>query len=254
MRYRWTLAALGLFLAPVAVVLAQATIPDSRAARDKIVAWIRANNKWGPDHAIVRDTSEQVDADIGRVNNLTLTYGSGLTRSGRPCQLCVWAGQFFAFELTNDQAKALGTGPSSMSYTTGTKQRDRRQTPPAVIISKPGLRDAQNLDGKADVSGAVTFKASGPLPEKSAIRMSFEVGQSTTSRFQYLDGGLPADGKLLTFAFKGINADRAKGEKDFAGPLVLFFDLCTVKEKDQAVEVTILSNSVAGLVDVKDND
>ena len=54
--------------------------------------------------------TDQIDSQIDKVNNLSLTIGGGLTKADTPYQLNIWAGQFFAFELTDDQATAWASG------------------------------------------------------------------------------------------------------------------------------------------------
>ncbi len=246
MKLAWTAAALGLLLG--AAALGADDEPDS--ARDQAVAWIKANNKFGPNSQLVRDMTDQIDSQIDKVNNLSLTFGGGLTKSDKACQLNIWAGQFFVFELTDDQAKQLGVGDKSVDFTTGTKHLDKRKTPALVKLQNPKLDGGANVDGGKPVAGKVKFKVTTKPTEQLALRLSYAVGESTSSSFTYLDAGLPDD-DAISFSFSPINKD---SNKAYAGPLVLFVDLVTVKNVDSDVQVTILSNTTAVLVDVGSGD
>jgi WD40 repeat protein len=225
-------------------------VPDPKAARDKLVAWVRANNRYGPDSAMVRDTAQMVDAEVTKVNSLTFTFGKGQTRSGKGYQLIIWAGQFFVFELTDDQLKSLDIDSDTTRVQTGTRHLDRREVAPLVQIERPKLDGGTSLDGKKAVSGEVAFKATKQLPKGLAVRLSYVGPGGTVGQFQYLEKGLPENAATVPFRFKAINSEGDSDDKDIAGPLVLFLDLCTVDDTKDFPEVTILSNTVALLVDV----
>ncbi len=248
MKLAWTAAAFSVLLGGATVLGAD---DQPASARDQAVAWLKANNRFGPDSQLVRDMTDQIDSQIDKVNNLSLTIGGGMTKADTPYQLNIWAGQFFAFELTDDQATALGVGNKSIDVSTGTKHLDRRLSPALVKLQTPKIDGAPNLDGGAKVTGTVKFKAATKPTEQVAVRLSYMVGQSTSSSFQYFDNGLPED-DTIHFSFSPINKDNK--DKPFAGPLVLFVDLVTVKEVNNDAQVTILSNTTAVLVDVTNDN
>ena len=222
MRPAACLMILGLALGFVGPARGEAPVPDPKAARDKLVAWVRANNRCSPDSAMVRDTAQMVDAEITKVNSLTFTFGKGQTWSGKGYQLIIWAGQFFVFELTDDQLKSLDIDSNTTRVQTGTRHLDRREVAPLVQIERPKLDGGTSLDGKNAVSGEVAFKATKQLPKGLAVRLSYVGPGGTVGQFQYLEKGLPENAATVPFQFKAINSEGDSDDKDIAGPLVLF--------------------------------
>lgn len=242
--FRFSLVCLALGFGLTAV-RADVGVPAKGAARNKIVAWVTQNNKFGPTSGIVKDMSNAVDQEIHRVNNLTLAFGSGLTRSGKAHIVTTWAGEVFTFDLTDAQARKMGVKPSSVDFSTGTKSLDKRQTPAIATVQGLAIDNANNLDGAKPITGVITVVAGQPLPATMAVRLSYMVGKSTVSSFHYPKPG--QNGGKIAFSFGKINGNG----RAFAGPLVVFVELVTITEQNGNIDATTLSNTVATLVDVK---
>ena len=229
-----------------ALVWADSRLPSTDVAKAQLVEWIRNNNKWGPDHQIVKDMGDQVSSDVNNTNLLELTMGKGLTRAGRTARLCIFAGDFFAFEMTDAQAEAGDNKPMSVGYSTGTKTRDKREVPPIAKLSKLSIKNADNLSGNDKVSGSVSVDVTGQLPAKPALRLTWMADRNTRSLFVYPT--VNAGENALNFEFNPLNDKDSKPTK---GPVVVYIDLCTINTDGGAINTNLLGNTVATLVNVE---
>jgi hypothetical protein len=217
-------------------------------ARNKAVAWIRANNAFGPTHRIVADMSEVVDDALDDNDNLTLTFGSGLVKSGRATSLSLFGGDFFLFELSAAQAQRLGLEPKSTSAETYKRSGQRQE----IVAKLDGLKfdGGTGLDGGQRITGHVDVQRLKATDEKFAVRITYRANGSTTMGFHYLEEPLPAAKGPVKFSFSAVNGK--EDEKKFAGPMPVFVDLCTVKDNGGGdVEILVYSNTVASVLDVK---
>jgi hypothetical protein len=230
--------------------------PDTRAARNKIVGWVKSNGRFGPDSGMVRDVSEMLDADIGKYNNLTLIFSQGLLRSGAAFQINYWAGDVFTFRLSPQQAKRLDLKGSTFRYAQGTSALDERRSPPQVTLSQLKIENAENLNVRKRITGDVSFKILEKPAEKLALRISYSTNGHTTSSFKHLDNELDSGSGSLHFTVGAIAPDRdqRKENESYAGSVAVFVDLCRIAEVRDGVHATIVSNSLASLVDMTDPD
>jgi hypothetical protein len=239
-----------------AAVLAATLLAGASAAQEvtkdplhkQAVAWLKANNSFGPASKLVRDMTEVVDEALEKGEDLSLTFGPGLMKSGKATIVYLFAGQFFAFELSAAQAQQLKVNSRGTRVYT-TKREDRRQAKPAAQLSDLKFEGGATLEGSKKVTGQVSFRTLAKSDEKFALRFSYCVPGHNRSSFHYLDDGLPAKPGSIPFSFGAIN--RPDDKKKFTGPLVVFVDLVTVKEKGGNVEITTYSNTIGKLVDVK---
>jgi formylglycine-generating enzyme required for sulfatase activity len=217
------------------------------SARNKAIAWIKANNAFGPTAQIVRDLSGAIDDAEEKRNNFDVTLGSGLTKSGKATSLHLFSGNFFVFELTDAQAKQLGVKEKATIVRTP-KRHDRSEDP---IAKLDGLKfdSGLTLDVSKKITGQVkvhSLEDTDP-EEKFALRLSYQGG----AIFYYFPELLPLKSKVqvLKFSFEPI---AAAGVQKFSGPMPVFLDLCVVKKNDDGFnEIITLSNSVAAMVDAK---
>ncbi|MCE9546423.1 MAG: hypothetical protein K8T25_13015 [Planctomycetia bacterium] len=241
------LCAAGALLGISATLSAETKLPATDEAKSQMIDWLRNNNKFGPDDTFVKQIGDQIASDIDNVNLLELTIGSGMTRSGKTCRVCAFAGEFFAFEMTDGQGEAAGTKPSSVDYSTGTKTRDRRESPPIAKVSELAINNAAALNGGDKVTGTVTVDVTGELPKmKPALRLTVLAERNTKSSFVYPE--VKAGSNKLDFSFGPLNDADGKPIK---GPYVVYIDFCTVNADGGKVETNLLGNTVATLVNVQ---
>src|SRR5262249_28069933 len=133
MKHRFALFALVL---AVPALSAQGRLPNPAAAGKSAADWIRKNNKFGPNDRMANEIADNIRKDINDFNSVTLIVGEGVTKSGKPQLLLVWAGKFFTRTLTLEQARGFDVKPMGASYRQGTRHRDRRAAESALRLSK----------------------------------------------------------------------------------------------------------------------
>ncbi|MBY0528203.1 MAG: hypothetical protein K2R98_32710 [Gemmataceae bacterium] len=220
--------------------------PATDAARNQMVEWMKANNAWGPNSGVVNTMRNEIDNDVRDNRNYCVGFGNELTRSKKPYLLYSFSGQFYVFELTDTQARELEISPRGNSYSTLSVNRDQRVAPSLVQIAKPSIDNARGIDGTKPLTGKVSLKLLNSLPANTAVRLCYSAGGSTSCLFHYLDNLPQKDGEV-SFSFKPINAER---EKKVVGPLVVFIDLCTVRQVNGQVEIKVLGNTQGIMLEV----
>jgi DNA-binding beta-propeller fold protein YncE len=226
---------------------AEKRLPDTERTLSKASNWIKQNNRFGPDDQLVADVRRLLARDLSRFNDLTLTFGPGLMKSGKVQRLEVRAGQLFVFQLSDRQARHLGLARKEWIYSQGTQLRDLREAPAPVRLTRLTLDGGKKLDGSKPLSGQVSCRVAPPPGKKVALRLSFSLRRATHSLFYYPKDDLTQQTKTIRFSFDAIEDGK---QAPYSGPLVLFVDLCLVNDRGSTIETTILSNTRAVLVDV----
>jgi hypothetical protein len=247
--FRWLafVSMLGLLFGLPIVSHAQKPNVAKDPARNKAVAWLKANNRFGPSHKLVKDMTEAIDQELEEGQDVSLTFGPGLMKSDKATIISLFAGEFFSFELTNAQATQHGVSKSGASVY-ASKRSDRRAPANAKLASLK-IDSAPNLEGNKKITGQVSVQALQKSDEKFAVRLSYRIQGKNSSSFHYLDKPLSDMPEPIRFSFSAVND--ARDQKPHRGPLVAYVDLCTVKEKGGNVEVVLYSNTIGVLVDVK---
>lgn len=224
---------------------------DEKQQRNKAVDWIKKNNKFGPDHGIVNDMSTHIDEQTQEGFNINLYFGKNLLKSGKFHSVHLWSGQFFQFDVTERQASTMDLGPLGVQTSTG-KRQDKRATTPVFQLSELKLQSVKNgqTPGNKKLEGTVKCQLVGEFDESKsyALRMGFRTDVNVM-RFHYFDEKPNSDGVTIKFSYDPVNDDDK--EKMFQGTLASFFDICTIKEADGNLDISLLSNSVGALIDVK---
>jgi hypothetical protein len=246
MRRTWFLASL-LVLGPAPHVLAQAKTPDTAEASKKAAEWVRDNNAFRKDHPLAKDMAKMIEQEVGRVNNLKLTFAPDLMKSGKAHELHLWAGEVFVFPLNNDQARRLALKRGEVRVDRGPNARDLRARTAPVKLGKLTLTGGAALDGARPTTGKLVIEVVAPPQKPVALRLAYTVGGRTTAHYHHLPAGLKKGAQEVSFKFGPINGG---GRPPHAGPVVVFVEACEVANKGGGVEVTILSNTLAQLVDV----
>jgi hypothetical protein len=193
----------------------------------------------------VRDYTWLVDEEVENGNNVSLIFGSNFLRSGKAAQVFLFAGQFFSFELSRDQAARLELKPNTVRQLID-KRYDRTDTPLLAELSTLKIDGSDVLDRSKKITGSVACRTLAKGRGQLALRLSYRGTDGYVASFHYLDKG-GVDGKRkLAFSFSPIDYSRA-------GPLVLFLDLCTVIERHGRLpDIVRHSNTLGVLVQVVD--
>ncbi|MBX3419688.1 MAG: hypothetical protein KF851_18990 [Pirellulaceae bacterium] len=228
---------------------------DELAERQKAIDWVKRNNKWGIDHAIVSDMAEVINEETEKGFNINIYLGKGLLNIEKFQSIHLWSGQFFQFEMTDFQARSRELGPMSVETSTG-KRQDQRSPEPLFELSELTLTNltGKSLDGKQKVTGTVQVRALGKMDagKEYALRLGFRT-KNNVMRFTYLKAEhFSEKGATVEFSFDEVN-DRDDGEP-FSGAIPMFFDICTVDSKpgQNVVDIRLCSNSLAVLITVID--
>jgi hypothetical protein len=219
---------------------------DLDSANEKLVQWIQSN-KSDVDQQLDSQVRAWIAKEIANKNpNMTISIGSQLLNVGYPITLKTFAGEFFTFPLTEEDAKALDFEPTNFTMASTSRMDIRR--PAIAELSNIVINSADNLDGSAKVTGKCTIKAGDNVPgRKYAVRFSYR-GQGNTESFSYLEKDLGAGTTDVAFSFDAINDDDKKDK--FSGPLAVLLDLATIEEKDGNYEINVFSNTVPLLLHV----
>ena len=240
--------ALGVILIGPPVARAQDAQPEDNPIHQQTVEWIKENNKFGVDAKIVTDMTELIDRSIQAHENFLLSFGENLIQSGKPHVLASWDGQVFVFQLSPEQARRMDLKSSSVNQTTG-KMRAKREVPPLARVAQAKVTNATHLDGSQKTNGEVNCQILSPLPNNTAVRLSYSRKGSTTSSFYYAKN-LPSEGETkISFSFPAINSPSDK--ERFSGPLPAFLDLATINQANNNVEIKLISNTVGVLLDIQ---
>jgi hypothetical protein len=216
--------------------------------RRAIVKWVTDNNLQGAQARWLPELTKQIDTDLQAGTNVSLAFGARTVKGGKAALLHTWAGKVYLFRLSEARAQARNLKPGDITYSQGAKRSDRPAPRLLAELVRPLVDNATKLDATKQFTGDVFVRNPGKMPDKVAVRISYSVNGHTTSKFMY-PPQVPTKSGRLRFSFDPM-VDLAKGDKPVAGPVVVFIDLCLVKASDKGVEVTLLSNSVAKLVDV----
>lgn len=235
------------YLAAAETARAEDTDPAQNPARQKAVAWIKENNAYGVDARIVKDMTDVIDKAVLAHENFALSFGEKLLSGGAPAEIVSWDDAFLVVPLTPEQARQMDLKPSGVDVVTN-KTHAKRAESPAVEVQSVKFDNAANVDGSKKLTGELTCKIVGKMPESPAIRLSYFKGSATSSGFSYPDNLRGNGAVTVKFSFSPINSSDDK--KKTYGPLPAFVDVVTVKEKGGNVDVNVISNTVGELLTV----
>lgn len=194
-----------------------------------------------------------IHTNLDSGNDWLASFGAETMKSGKACQIHVFAGQFHVVQLTPAQAGKLLSGPGAISVLSG--KRGYKVEAPQITLKSVRIDNSSKFDPARKITGEVSYKIVGKLPSKVSLRLSYRMGTSASSSFHHLDATPDEKEGKIRFSFSPLAGDDDK-TKLKAGPLVVFVDLCTVTmlDVDPYVEVKVLSNSTPVLLDVTPSD
>lgn len=245
------LAAMGCLLG--ATLVRADTNDSSRQLRDRAVAWVADHTGKGPDTDLIRTTTKCIDDSIDQGEVLSLRFGSRLTTSGQAEEMWLFAGQLFSVKYSDEQARQLDQGESSLDTYHAPRHEKMAETPSAQL-SNLRFDNAKSIAGSQKVTGSVMCKVLNATSQQIAVRMWFHHGNTSVAGYFYLPHGLQ-DGELK-FSFDPINPDHGAAIIDqppssdvVSGPLVVFVDVCESETQDGQPAV-LHSNTLGALLNV----
>jgi hypothetical protein len=236
-----------LVLAPFGVARADDEDPSQNPARQKAVAWIKENNRYGVDAQIVTDMTEVIDKAVTAKENFALSFGERLLSGGSPVQLASWDNELLVIPLTARQAREMDLKESSVNLVTN-KSHAKRDPAPVANVQSIKFNDSSHINGSKPITGELTCQITGAMPDKAAVRVSYFKGSAVSSTFAYPDN-LKGNGAItVKFTVSPVNS-QSDTKKQY-GPLPVFVDLCTIKEEGGNVNVRVISNSIAEVINI----
>jgi hypothetical protein len=210
-----------------------------KAARDQAIAWLRRNNRWGPDADIVSQTATPLDGWLSRGDGLQVNLGGKLLKSGRPMILAARAEDVFRFEVLTPLGLPLRWNPMARGLRAYSGGEEARRRAPRVVLSS--LRfDSLVLPRGDPVSGRVEYRRTGPPGETPHLRLVYYPGQVRTTAMHYLRPAPEADKGVIHFAFAPLNPRYVRDDE----PLVVFLEWGSRHEGKDVIE----SNTLAELL------
>jgi serine/threonine protein kinase len=224
-------------------VLATGLTPQE--IRKRSVAWIRANNRWRPDHKIVADVSRHVDEALDKNEEFLLHLGPALMKSNKPTLLGSRGGFWYLFELTPEQARSWQTNENVLKHAVA-PEKDRSPASPQVVLSGPRIDHALELDGSRNVTGSIGYRRRLPLDGKLGLRLMYYRGEERARLFHYFREALPAEEGRLSFSYGPMNSDKTQ----LVGPVVVFLELCAFAGPALPDNAVPISNPIVLVVNV----
>ena len=248
---RQIIFALGLLAAnTIFLQLANAqVITDEGLEHQKAIGWLKQNNKFGPDHGIVKDMTSVMDDATKDGFNVNLSFGKNLMKSGKFQSISLWSGQFISFSLTDQQAAKIDLKESSVDTNTA-KRQDKRAAKPIFALSELKFNELNQgtIAGSTKLTGTLKCQLLGKLePGKTyALRQGYRT-KVNVLRFHYYEEHPTAEGVAIVFRFNEINEPDAD---PYVGPMPVFMDICSVAQSGNDLDIELLSNSLGTLFDV----
>jgi hypothetical protein len=214
--------------------------------RRQAVNWFRAINIGGPNGRMVPGVTEDIDRILGEGSHFILLVPADLSKTGKAYYGLSWAGQFHAFTLTPDQARRFGLKPGGVQIGTGARRSDVRRAQPLAQLDRLQIDNAARLPGDKAITGTVVCHLSEDLPSDLVLRFAYKLKGSTVFVTKPVRE-LPPDG-VLKFSIDGVNKD----QKDLHfGPMPVFVDLCLENGGGFDRRLTVVSNTLGALLDVR---
>jgi hypothetical protein len=218
---------------------------DTEAMRRHAVNWFKAVNVGGPEGKMVPGVSRNIDEALKDGRDVTVLVPSRLSKSGKAFYGTTFAGVFFAFELTEDQARRAGFDPEGVITRQGPKRGSARQAQPLVHLDRLSIDNAARVSGDRSLTGSAVCHFFAEPRGELVVRITYKLKGSTVEITKPLRD-LPQDG-VLRLSIDAINRDN---KDPHAGPLPLFVDVCSVSGTGFDRKLTVVSNTQSLLLDV----
>jgi Protein kinase domain len=209
------------------------------SAQAQAIAWLAANNRFGPDSQLVEDNARKLNKGVTAGKAFVLQLGPKLTKSAQPTVLAGRQQDFFVFELPPG---SLPIDESRAILTTSGEQNQQFQAPFSIRLADLRI-DQEEIDGTM-LSGSVAYRVSTPVSGRLAARLTVMIGKSTKTMYDLLETKNLSGEGTARFHFKSLYAQQSRAK----GPVAFFLDLASVGEPGSNANALVLSNDLAALV------
>jgi hypothetical protein len=197
-----------------------------------------------PAHAPLKDFLQSVESATEGGLDCWFHFGPNATRFGRPQLVYCFEGEFFSFQLNDQQAAVLGLSSGQVVFGQGGKRLSfgPRTRPPAVLAE---------LQIEEATTEAVTGRVGYEMPLNhmlpSCLRMTWDRSDGrSVDMFRHLDSALMPVGEI-DFRFRLPAPDKLPTHSQ---PVVLFFSLQSVPDGKNPAFGRLLSDIRAVLVEL----
>jgi serine/threonine protein kinase len=216
-----------------------------RDIRDKMAAWVAQNHAFQPGRQFPEKTVTQLDDRLKRNVGFIYELGAGMVKSNRPTIVLGRCGTLHVFALTNAQARNFKVASNTVVHS-DLRDDDILSTQAPFELSELVIDNALQLDGDQPITGTVTVRNLG-FKGPPVLRLGYEAADRWNSYTLPLTEELPAGPTPLQFAVGCLN-NKEIGRR--VGPYVVCLEFCSMKNTKDRPTVTVLSNSVAAVVNV----
>jgi hypothetical protein len=210
----------------------------SPRVRDEAIEWIRVNNIFKPNSGVAGTVTGRIEGFHQARETFLEFVGGRLLKSGRTTILAGRGDGFFVFELTPAQAKLVQVRPGAEGPV-AFRDRDRRVTPPDIVLSDAHIDNADAHPGGLLI-GSVRYRASAAAPRRVSLRLTYYLESSDdwrlASQLMELDG---KEGKLSL----AVKTNAPIQQPDC---VVVFIELV----REDPGRTRVVSNTLATLVTV----
>jgi hypothetical protein len=204
-----------------------------RAAAERLVAWVRENNVWGPDHPIAVNTARDVEKNLTRdPDGFVVQLGGQVVKSGRQVLLITRLGELHRFELTVDQAAAAALRDNGRMFQTLPKFDKPRRARPAVELSDLRIAGADGLGGDQPLTGTVAYHFLAPPRPGGHLRLTYYLPRGYRVILSHYPNSPPGVRGEMAFRFRPLDT-RPLREYPL---IVLFAEWVTREGSEDVVE------------------
>jgi serine/threonine protein kinase len=233
---------------PAAQPLAVEPAPPRPDVHERLVAWLKENNVFGPEHNFVREQADRVDQPLIQGKGFELSIGGGLLKSGKPTLLTTHSGKLFILEYSTAQARAQRLAAKGVIVRETVGYHSPIRTAPLAELSELRIDGAENLDPRQRVTGTLAYRVLGEGTGNFALRMCSHAGKKGVTGYQYIKGGaLPEKNGSLSFSFPEVDAS----DSATVTAIPVFLDLLLLAEPFRPNKATVVSNTLVRMVIVK---
>jgi hypothetical protein len=225
---------------PPALATAEELADQKRKTRDRAVAWLRAQNRWGPGHPAVADVAAHLDRDLNASEAFQVMIGSGLVKSGKPTLLAGRAGALDVFELSPELTRDSPFAAELCGVKNYSAGDDLRRRAPRVLLSGAVIDGPDRLFPERRLTGSVTYRILGRWRGACALRLTHYFGTRQRAVLLGRDGLPGPERGTLSFTFPPLG----EPHEVTPGPDVVFVELVTQDSGRTVVESNAASAPV----------
>jgi hypothetical protein len=226
--------------APPAVITAMEFAKQKRKTRDRAVAWLQAQNRWGPDHSAVAYVAAHLDRDLNASEAFQVVLGPRLVKSGKPTLLVGRAGALDVVELGPELTRGFPFAEGVCGVKNFSAGEDLRRRAPRVLLSGAVLDGADRLFPERRLTGSVAYRILGRWRGPCALRLTCYFGMRRRAVFMDRDRLPEAERGTLSFTFPPLG----QPHEVTPGPDVVFVELVTQDSGRTVVESNAASAPV----------